>query len=440
MRFIHTADWHLGNSLFNIDRTKEFEEFLNWLKEKIIETKADALVIAGDVYDMANPPINSRKQYNKFLATLIGTSCKNVIIVGGNHDSGALLDSEKDILDMLNIHVVGSLNNIAPENIKDIVFDIKDENENVIGLCCAVPYVREIELRNYYQDQVGKGELSDKAYKQLYQLVKKAAEKKAKGKSIPLIATGHLYASGLEGRFSQADREIRCDDGRRTIDDVIGNLGSVHVSVFPKEFSYVALGHIHYTTMVAKNQNVRYSGSPFVLGFDEANLPRYVLMIDVEAGKKTKVEKIEVPKFFNYERISGKVKEIKEKLRNYQKPEIPTFLELYYKKEDGLSINDYLAETIENLPEGVFVVNKKPQPTNPNNNSIYFDDIDNEELKNLSPEEIFSNLILSKSNIDTTGLSENEIKKKQEALINKYLPLFMEIAKEVESGEVYENN
>ncbi len=440
MRFIHTADWHLGNSLFNIDRTNEFESFLNWLRETIVESKADALVISGDVYDMANPPISSRKQYNKFLATLIGTSCRNVIIVGGNHDSGALLDSEKDILDMLNIHVVGSLNNIRSENIKDIVFEIKDENENVIGLCCAVPYVREIELRNFYQEQVGKGELSDKAYKQLYQLVKKAAEKKAKGKTIPLIATGHLYASGLEGRFSKFDKEIRCDDGRRTIDDIIGNLGSVHVSVFPKEFSYVALGHIHYTTMVAKNQSVRYSGSPFVLGFDEANLPRYVLMVDVEFGKKAIVEKIEVPTFFKYERVSGKLKEIKEELRRYKKTDIPTFLELYYKKEDGLSINDYLAETIGNLPEGVFVVNKKPQPTNQNNNSIYFDDIDNEELKNLTPEEIFSNLILSKSNIDITGLTEKEIEKKQESLIKKYLPLFMEVAKEVEAGESYENN
>ena len=271
-------------------------------------------------------------------------------------------------------------------------------------------------------------------------MVRKAAEKKAKGNPIPLIATGHLYASGLEGRFSNTEKEIRCDDGRRTIDDVIGNLGSVHVSVFPKEFSYVALGHIHYTTMVAKNQNVRYSGSPFVLGFDEANLPRFVLMVDVQPGKKTKVEKLEVPRFYKFERISGRVKEIKETLRRYQKPEIPTFIELYYKKEDGLSINDYLAETILNLPEGVFVVNKKPQPTNQNNNSIYFDDIDNEELKNLSPEEIFSNLILSKCKIDTTGLSEKEIEKKQEALIKKYLPLFMEIAKEVEEGEVYENN
>ena len=262
MRFIHTADWHLGNSLFNIDRTKEFESFLKWLKEEIIKTNADALVIAGDIFDVANPPVNSRKQYNEFLASLLNTTCKNVIVVGGNHDSGALLDSEKNILEFLNIHVVGSLSNISKETLGDVVFEIKDKKQNVIGLCCAIPFARELELRNYYKEQLEPGKLSDYAYKNLYELVCEEAIRKSEGKNIPIIATGHLYASGLEGRLEGQEKESRSDDGRRTIDDVIGNLGSVHVSVFPKKFSYVALGHIHYTTMVAKNSNVRYSGSP----------------------------------------------------------------------------------------------------------------------------------------------------------------------------------
>ena len=253
MRFIHTADWHLGNSLFNIDRTKEFESFLKWLKEEIIKTNADALVIAGDIFDVANPPVNSRKQYNEFLASLLNTTCKNVIVVGGNHDSGALLDSEKNILEFLNIHVVGSLSNISKETLGDVVFEIKDKKQNVIGLCCAIPFARELELRNYYKEQLEPGKLSDYAYKNLYELVCEEAIRKSEGKNIPIIATGHLYASGLEGRLEGQEKESRSDDGRRTIDDVIGNLGSVHVSVFPKKFSYVALGHIHYTSAKAED-------------------------------------------------------------------------------------------------------------------------------------------------------------------------------------------
>ncbi len=438
MRFIHTADWHLGNSLFNIDRTKEFESFLKWLKEEIIKTNADALVIAGDIFDVANPPVNSRKQYNEFLASLLNTTCKNVIVVGGNHDSGALLDSEKNILEFLNIHVVGSLSNISKETLGDVVFEIKDKKQNVIGLCCAIPFARELELRNYYKEQLEPGKLSDYAYKNLYELVCEEAIRKSEGKNIPIIATGHLYASGLEGRLEGQEKESRSDDGRRTIDDVIGNLGSVHVSVFPKKFSYVALGHIHYTTMVAKNSNVRYSGSPFVLGFDEANLPHYVLLVDVEFGEETKVEKIEVPRFFEYKRISGTSLEIKEKLEKLENTQVLTYLELYYKKEDGVNIYDFLFETISNLPENIFVVNRKPQPIKELSNNIY-SDLDNDEVKNLLPEDIFKSLILTKSKIDVTGLSEKEIEEKQNVLINKYLPLFLEAAQEVQE-EKNENN
>lgn len=430
MKFIHTADWHLGNSLFKIDRTQEFDQFLAWLKDTIVEKEPDALVISGDVFDIANPPVNARKQYNAFLASLLTTKCRNVFIVGGNHDSGALLDSEKEILDVLNIHVVGSVNNLEPE---DMVFEIKDENGEVIGICGAVPFAREIELRKYYEEEVEPGKLSDCSYEKLYNLIKEAAENKKNGKKVPVIATGHLYASGLEGRFEGCEKEPKCDDGRRSIDDVIGNLGSVHVSVFPEDFSYVALGHIHYTSMVAKNPTIRYSGSPFILGFDEADLPRHVLLVETNEGEETKVEKIQVPRFFDFKRLKGTIDEIVEKLETYKNVpvELPTFLELYYKREDGVNANDVFYEAAMNLPENVHVVNKKAQDERQTENYL-LGDLDIDEMKNLEPEDIFRSLILSKSSINTEGMSEEEKKQKEDELVNKYLPLFMEVAKEVE--------
>lgn len=439
MRFIHTADWHLGNGLFGIDRTREFDSFLSWLKDEIVRTKADALIVSGDVFDVANPPVVSRRQYNSFLASLLGTECRNVVIVGGNHDSGALLDSEKDILDALDIHVVGSLGNIRKENLGDIVFEIKDSGGNALGLCCAIPFAREIELRKFHEEKTEPGELSDLAYSALYSLALDEAKKKRGKKNLPLIATGHLYASDLEGRFENQEREIRCDDGRRTIDDVIGNLGSVHVSVFPDDFSYVALGHIHYATMVAKNPRVRYSGSPFVLGFDEANLPRHVLLVDVEDGKETSVKKIEVPRFFDYRRISGSISEISRELSKITKADVPTYLELYYKREDGVSVYDSLSEPVKNLPEKVVVVNRKPQTFSSLGEKNY-QGMDSDEIKNLLPEEIFTSLILSKMDFDTEGLSDEEIEKKKDERIKKYLPLFMEVAREVEEGAGDEDN
>ena len=80
MKFLHTADWHLGNSMFDIDRTEEFNSFLHWLKETIIKEKIEVLLVAGDIFDTINPPVVSKCQYNDFLATLLNTDCKNVII------------------------------------------------------------------------------------------------------------------------------------------------------------------------------------------------------------------------------------------------------------------------------------------------------------------------------------------------------------------------
>ena len=68
MRFIHTADWHLGNSMYRIDRVSEADAFLAWLKERIVAENADALIVAGDIFDTVNPPTEARRKYFSFLS------------------------------------------------------------------------------------------------------------------------------------------------------------------------------------------------------------------------------------------------------------------------------------------------------------------------------------------------------------------------------------
>ncbi|MBR0100746.1 MAG: exonuclease subunit SbcD, partial [Treponema sp.] len=270
MRFIHTADWHLGNQMHEIDRREEAQAFLRWLKNLIIEKNADTLMIAGDIFDTANPSVDARRLYYTFLASLVETSCKNVIIVGGNHDSAVMLDSAKELLEVLNIRVVGSINNLLPAQ---MCFELKDSSENVCGICLAVPFVRELELRNLLNEdeKCSDSDLYSKVYQKLYTIVFEEAEKLRNGRAIPVIATGHLYAADLEGRLASKKSNEKSDDGVKVL-DVLGTLGNVPSSVFPP-VDYVALGHIHYSSTVAENPAIRYSGSPFVMGFDEANQP-----------------------------------------------------------------------------------------------------------------------------------------------------------------------
>lgn len=432
MRFIHTADWHLGNQMHDINRTQEACAFLSWLKNQIVEKEAHALIIAGDVFDSANPSTEARRLYYSFLASLSGTCCRTVVITGGNHDSAVMLDAAKDLLEVMSIHVVGSVSNLRPE---DMVIELSDDDSaagNPTGaICLAVPFVRELELRNLLSagnaaaDSPDDCDLYSRAYKKLYAQVFSAAEKVRDGRKIPVIATGHLYAAELEGRLAGLKSNKKTDDGVRVI-DTVGTLGSVPPSVFPENADYVALGHIHYTTMVAKNPRIRYSGSPFVMGFDEALLPHYVLCVDAEAGKSPEVEKLEVPQTFVYRRISGTLDEIRNQIEDFSRLESqkPVFLEICYRREIGTNAQDFLDDSVRALAQNVQVVSWKILDAE-NLFEGGFESLDSEEIKNLDDRQIFTQLILSK-----TGLAPDTPEAK--SALEKFLPIFMQMAQDVE--------
>lgn len=353
MKFIHTADWHLGNTMHDIDRTRETEAFLEWLETEIATVGAEALVIAGDVFDVVNPSNIAKTQYYRFLASLLKTNCSNVVVVGGNHDSGSLLDAPAEILGALNINVVGSINN---RSVDDLVVELKDGDGQAIGLCCAVPFMRNMELEQFYKSSIGdeNGTNDEDLLKRLYADVYRRAVEVRGDRDIPIIATGHLFACNLSGRDSEgsdssaenstaAVLETSIDDGVR---EVVGTLGNVDVSTFPNELDYVALGHIHYTSMVAKNPKVRYSGSPFVMGFDEANCKRYVLAVEVGANAAPAVAKIEVPKAVRFEQFKGDLVTLKSDLRNLEKEllanPMETYVDLLLTSGNFVSLNEAL--------------------------------------------------------------------------------------------------
>lgn len=353
MKFIHTADWHLGNTMHDIDRTRETGAFLEWLKTEIATVGAEALVIAGDIFDVVNPSNVAKTQYYKFLASLRTTKCSNVVVIGGNHDSGTLLDAPAEILEVLNIKVVGSINNRC---IDDLIVELKNGDGQAIGICCAVPFMRNLELEQFYKSCVGDrvgdedGANDEDLLKHLYADVYRRAVELRGNRDIPIIATGHLYASNLSGRDSESVESGTAENVANAIDDgvreVVGTLGNVDISTFPSELDYVALGHIHYTSMVAKNPKVRYSGSPFVMGFDEANCKRYVLAVDAGLGAAPIVEKIEVPKTVRFEQFKGDIESLKRNLRNLETElllnPMETYVDLLLTSGKFVSLNDAL--------------------------------------------------------------------------------------------------
>ena len=95
MKVIHTSDWHLGQKFLYNGREEEHQMALDWLLATIREQQADGLIVAGDIFDIGNPPNYARRMYYRFLTQLMGTSCRHVVITGGNHDSPSMLNAPR---------------------------------------------------------------------------------------------------------------------------------------------------------------------------------------------------------------------------------------------------------------------------------------------------------------------------------------------------------
>ncbi len=248
-RILHTADWHLGKLLNDQSRDEEHERFLDWLLEFVAENSVDAVLLAGDVFDTANPPQSALARYYDFVSGLFRQGNCALVVIAGNHDSAAQLEAPKGVLSSLKTHVVGFL---AEEPKARILGLPSDENPRVA--VAMIPFLRDRDLR------VGKaGESADEIRAQVLAGITSRYEEAAAaavGLKCPVIATGHLTVLGAS--TSDSERDIH-----------IGGLGAVTSGSFPEVFSYVALGHLHRPQATDASGRVRYSGSPIALSFSE---------------------------------------------------------------------------------------------------------------------------------------------------------------------------
>lgn len=301
MKMIHTSDWHLGQNFMFKDRKKEHEKFLEWLVLLIKKESADVLIVAGDIFDTISPPNYALKMYYSFLARVSSTTSCHIVIVGGNHDSVSTLNAPKNILEALNVHVKGGFSG----NIDDEVIVIKNNFGEPSGIICAVPFLRDRDIRKSFpgESYQEKSRALLEGIKKHYELVKEAAIKKKAGltgKKIPVVATGHLFTEGGEVKDEEGLREI-----------YVGSLGKVAADTFPKEFNYVALGHLHRPQKVGEYRNIRYSGAPIPLSFSEADNTKQVVCITFdEEEKEPEIKTIAIPEFQKLRTVKGSLDQV----------------------------------------------------------------------------------------------------------------------------------
>lgn len=287
MKILHTADWHLGHRLHEQSQFEEQSLFLAFLQEYIVKESIDLLLISGDIFDTGVPSSQSLKMYYEFLMSLRNSSCKNIVITGGNHDSPGTLNAPKSILSALNVHVVGK----ATEYMEDEIFRIQGEHENVI--IAAVPYLRDQDIRRALAGE-SFDELSDRYKKALTNHYEEAAQacEKIKTSDSYCIAMGHLFAVG--GSVSDSEQSI-----------YVGNLGHIGANDFPEFFDYIALGHLHRAQIIGGKEHIRYSGSPVILSFSEVNHSKKMVVLETQKNKLISLEEVEIPQYRKIIQLSG---------------------------------------------------------------------------------------------------------------------------------------
>ena len=283
LKIIHTADWHLGQSFFGYDRQPEHTAFLKWLAETVADRQIDVLLIAGDVFDVANPSASAQRQFYHFLKEInLANPGLQVVVVAGNHDSAARLEAPNPLLEELGIAVVGVVkrNESGEIDFNSLLLPLRHRDGSVQAYCMAVPFLRQGDYPPTDQkDQNTYVAGVERMYRGLYEFAREKA-----GKELPLVAMGHLHVLGAE--LSDDDRSERV---------IMGGLESVTSDSFPRELAYTALGHIHKAQKVGGREEVRYSGSPLPMSFSETNYRHQVVLVTLDGRTPASIEPLIIP-------------------------------------------------------------------------------------------------------------------------------------------------
>jgi DNA repair protein SbcD/Mre11 len=268
MRLLHTSDWHLGRSLHRADLRSAQSAFLDHLVTTARAEKVDAVLVAGDIYDRAVPPVDAVEMCEDALLRLHDTGTR-IILISGNHDSARRLGFGGRLFEAAGVHLrtrPGALT-------RPVLLEDAHGPVAVYG----VPYLEPDAVRGELPE--AGHEVSGGHAGVLGHAVRCiAADADARGVRRRVIMA-HGWVAG--GAASESERDIS-----------VGGVGQVPADLFDG-FGYVALGHLHGQQTVAGH--LRYSGSPLPYSFSEASQRKGSWLIELDAAGTARAEQVPAP-------------------------------------------------------------------------------------------------------------------------------------------------
>ncbi|MHC0428962.1 exonuclease SbcCD subunit D [Streptomyces sp. O3] len=275
MRILHTSDWHLGRSLHRVSLLDAQAAFIDRLVTTAREEHVDAVVVAGDVYDRAVPPLAAVELFDQALHRLADLGVPTVMI-SGNHDSARRLGVGAGLIGQAGIHL-----RTDPARCADPVL-LADQHGEVAFY--GLPYLEPTLVKGAFQlDEGGHQAVLGAAMDRV------RADLARRPRGTRSVVLAHAFVTG--GAPSDSERDI-----------TVGGVDSVPAAVFGG-VDYAALGHLHGSQTVS--ERVRYSGSPLAYSFSEERHRKSMWLIDLGPGGEVRAERVDCPVPRPLARISG---------------------------------------------------------------------------------------------------------------------------------------
>ncbi|MGW7207389.1 exonuclease SbcCD subunit D [Streptomyces sp. NPDC054837] len=283
MRLLHTSDWHLGRAFHRVNMLGAQAEFIGHLVTTVRERGVDAVVVSGDVYDRAVPPLAAVELFDDALHRLADLGVPTVMI-SGNHDSARRLGVGAGLIDRAGIHL-----RTEPAACGTPVV-LADTHGDVAFY--GLPYLEPALVKDEFGvDKAGHEAVLAAAMDRVRADLAARARGQRKTRSVVLA---HAFVTG--GEASDSERDI-----------AVGGVAAVPAGVFDG-VDYAALGHLHGCQTIT--ERVRYSGSPLPYSFSEADHRKSMWLIDLDAEGAVSAERVDCPVPRALARIRGTLEDL----------------------------------------------------------------------------------------------------------------------------------
>lgn len=276
MRFLHIADLHLGKQLNDVSLLEDQEAVLRQITEIAEAEKADAVLIAGDVYQRTAPQAEAMALFDWFVSRLVQAGRK-VFVISGNHDSAVRLSYFSSLVRNAGVYV----SEVFSGEMQHVTLHDADGDLTVWML----PFLRPAQVKRALPEE------KIASYQEAVQAVLRHADINFAGRNILMC---HQFITGCEV----------CDSEELSV----GSLDQIDGAVFDG-FDYVALGHIHAPQRILRD-TLRYAGSPLKYSFSEARHKKSVTIVDVQEKGEVRVRAVPLYPLHDLRLIEGQMDEI----------------------------------------------------------------------------------------------------------------------------------